>query len=147
MKQIACVLALAGVALAAEPHGRALSLSKPTPLASILKTPGQYVGKTIQVRGKVTEVCQMMGCWLQIVDQDQSLRIKVTDGEIRFPADSVGRTVTAEGVLQKFQLTREQAVARARHEAEEQNRKFNPQSIRSGTTIYQIQASGAVLEQ
>lgn len=146
MKQIFLALAFTGALLASETHGQKLTLPEPTPLTAILTTPDQYVGKTVQVRGKVSEVCQMMGCWLQIVDQKHALRIKVVDGEIKFPANSVGRMVTAEGTLQKLVLSKEQVSARARHEAEEQNRKFNPTAIKSGATIYQIQATGAVLE-
>jgi hypothetical protein len=33
----------------------------------------------------------------------------------------------------------------ARHEAEEQGRKFDPASIQAGKVLYQIQGTGAVL--
>ena len=39
----------------------------------------------------------------------------------------------------------EQAVAKAKHTAEEQGRKFDPASVKSGTTIYQIEGTGAQL--
>jgi hypothetical protein len=53
--------------------------------------------------------------------------------------------VVAEGKLMKLELSRAQAVARAKHEAEEQGRKFNPDSVKSGTTIYQVQGEGALI--
>jgi hypothetical protein len=69
----------------------------------------------------------------------------VNDGEIVFPKSHVGKMVVAEGTLKKIVMTKEQAIARAKHEAEEQGRKFNPESIKSGVTVYQIQGTGAVL--
>jgi hypothetical protein len=135
------------ILLAAETRvGKPLNQPEPLPLAKILASPDTYVGKTVQVKGKASEVCEMMGCWINIVEgRDQSIRVKVDDGEIVFPRTAVGKTVVAEGKLVKFELSREQAVARARHEAEEQGRKFNPAAIKSGVTIYQIQGSGALI--
>jgi hypothetical protein len=140
----ACVCA---VAPAGETRlGKPLTQPQPIPISKILSAPDSFVGKTIQVKGKVTEVCEMAGCWINLVDSgDQSLRVKVNDGEITFPRTSVGRVAVAEGKFVKFALTREQAAARAKHEAEEQGRKFDPSSVKSGITIYQIQGSGALI--
>jgi hypothetical protein len=52
----------------------------------------------------------------------------------------------AEGELKKIQLTKDQAIARAKHEAEEQGRKFDASTITSGQTIYQIQGTGILIE-
>ena len=145
MRILATALATAAYAMAAEKLGKGLTLDKPIPVVTILASPEQYVGKTVQVKGKVTEVCEMMGCWMQVVDDEKAMRVKVNDGEIVFPKNSVGRTAIAEGVLKKLVLTKEQAVARARHEADEQHRKFNSDSVKTGVTIYQIQGSGAVM--
>ncbi|MDX2153901.1 MAG: DUF4920 domain-containing protein [Bryobacteraceae bacterium] len=112
-----------------------------------MSQPDAFVGKTVQVKGKVTEVCQNMGCWMNLVDSAsaKSVRIKVKDGEIVFPKDAVGKMAIAEGKLAKMELTKEQVVARAKHEAEEQGRKFNPHSVKGGETVYQIAGTGAVL--
>jgi hypothetical protein len=141
------VVLLAAVALlpAAEKFGKKLTLKSPTAIASILDAPDKYTGKTVQVKGKVTEVCEMMGCWMQIAEAERSIRIKVKDGEIMFPKTAPGRTAVAEGVLKKIELTQKQAVAWAKHEAEERGQKFDPAKITSGMTIYQIDGTGAVL--
>lgn len=141
-----CLIAVTGLA-ADTPLGKPLTLKEPTPIPEVLAAADKYVGKTVQVKGRATEVCQMAGCWTSLVDDasGKMLRIKVNDGEIVFPKEAVGKTVVAEGVLKKFELTREQAVARAKHEAEEQGRKFNPASIKTGTVFYQIQGTGAVV--
>jgi hypothetical protein len=110
-----------------------------------MASPERSVGKVVQVKGKIAEVCQMMGCWMQLVDGDSAVRIKVEDGEIVFPKTAVGKSAVAEGTLKKLQLSKEQAVARARHEAHERGTKFDPASVKSGATIYQIQGTGAVI--
>jgi hypothetical protein len=127
--------------------GKPLTLKAPVTVDRINAHPDQYVNKTVQIKGKVTEVCQMMGCWMALVDpaSGQTLRVKVNDGEITFPKEAIGKMALAEGKLLKIELTKAQAVARAKHEAEEQGRAFDPRTISSGTTIYQIQGTGAVL--
>lgn len=126
--------------------GKPLTLDAQTPIAQILKSPDQYVDKTVQVKGRMTEVCEMAGCWTNLADADNKMiKVKVNDGEIVFPKDAIGKQAIAEGTLKKFTLTKEQAIARAKHEAEEQGRKFDPASVKSGTVIYQIAGTGAVV--
>lgn len=144
--RIIAVLLFAGALLpAAEKFGKELTLKSPTPVATLLDSPEKFVGKTVQVKGKVTEVCEMMGCWMQIAEAERSIRIKVKDGEIMFPKTAPGRTAVAEGVLKKIEMTQKQAVAWAKHEAEERGQKFDESKIKSGKTMYQIDGSGAVL--
>jgi hypothetical protein len=145
--RLVLLLACSTTFLSAETRlGKPLSRHEPVPIATILASPGEYVGRTVQVKGKASEVCEMMGCWINLVEtRDQSMRIKVNDGDIVFPRSVVGKTVVAEGKLMKLELSREQAIARARHEAEEQGREFDPDAIKSGTTIYQIQGEGALI--
>lgn len=129
----------------AEKFGKGLTLKESTPIGTILGAPDQYVGKMIQVKGTITEVCQMMGCWLQIQDGEKGLRVKVKDGEIMFPKNGAGKKAVAEGLLKKIELNQQQAVAWAKHEAEERGQKFDPSKIKSGMTMYQIQGTGAVV--
>lgn len=147
MRTVAAILA-GFVCLAGEVHlGAPFTADQPMSVSGVLRDAAAREGKTVQVKGKVTEVCQMMGCWMNLVDpsSSQSIRVKVNDGEIVFPKDAPGRMAVAEGKLKKIVLTREQAVAMAQHEAEEQGRKFDPASIKTGKTFYQIQGTGAVL--
>src|SRR5271169_1533717 len=105
--------------------GKPLAVKDPVSIATLLSHAGDYVGKTVQVKGKITEVCQMMGCWMVLSNDDgQKVRIKVEDGDIVFPKDSAGKQAVAEGKFAKMELTREQAVAQAKDAAEEAGRKF-----------------------
>jgi len=101
----------------------------------------------VQVRGRASEVCLAMGCWMTVVDPvgERTIRVKVNDGEIVFPKSAVGKLAIVEGKLTRLELTREQATAQARHEAEEQGRKFDPKSIKKGVTLYMIEGAGAVI--
>ncbi len=147
MRLTSVLLLSAALLVAAERKlGKPLTIKEPMPLAMILAKPDNYLGKTVQVKGKVTEVCEMMGCWMELVnDSGRRIRIKVNDGEIEFPKDSPGKPAIAEGTLTKLELDKEQAIERAKHEAEEQHRKFNPASVKGPVTIYQIQGTGAVI--
>jgi hypothetical protein len=88
-----------------------------------------------------------MGCWMELVDpaSGKGVRIKVNEGEIVFPKEAVGKTAIAEGKFARLVLSKEQAIAQAKHEAEENGRKFDPASITSGRTMYQIQGTGAAI--
>ncbi len=127
--------------------GKPLALKEATPISAINANPESFVGKTVQIKGKVTDVCQMMGCWMNLVDPagGSAIRIKVKDGEIVFPKSAAGKMAVAEGKFTKLALTKEQAVAQAKHEAEANGQKFDPGAITSGKTIYQIDGSGAVI--
>jgi hypothetical protein len=143
---IPAAIAVAALSAADLKLGKPLTLKEPLPLATVLAKPAEYVGKTVQVKGKITEVCQMMGCWMELAnDEGQKLRIKVNDGEIGFPKDSAGKMAVAEGRFDKIELTKEQTATRAEEEAKEKGRKFDPASVKGPMTIYQIQGSGAII--
>jgi hypothetical protein len=145
VKKIVAALLVSVAAFAEVRLGKALSAQQPLSVAKLMESPDAWAGKTVQVKGKVSEVCARMGCWMQLVEAGKAVRIKVNDGDIVFPKSAVGKTAVAEGTLRKLELTKEQAVARARHEAEERGTPFDPDSVTSGATIYQIQGTGAVI--
>ena len=143
------VIALAAVTLLSAADlrlGKTWTKQKPVPIATLLAQADDYNGKEVSVQGKIVEVCQEMGCWMDLVnDSGQKIRIKVNDGEIVFPKDCAGKSAIAQGKFTKEVLTREQAVARAKEDAEDSGKKFDPSTIKSGTTYYQIQGSGAII--
>lgn len=150
MKAIFCTFLLAALCFAADANlGKPLTLKTATPISDITANPGPLVGKTLQVKGKIIEVCQSMGCWMMLVDPGTkaAIKIKVKDGEIVFPKDSVGKMAVAEGTLAKIEMTKDQAIAQAKHEAEENHKKFDPASVKGPVTTYQIQGTGAVILQ
>jgi len=147
MKIFVALLVFAACGAAETKLGKPFTLNEPMSVEQLQAKTGERSGKVVQVKGKITEVCQMMGCWMALAGSDAGalIRIKVNDGDIVFPKEAVGKMAIAEGKLAKLELTKEQAIARARHEAEEQGRKFDPASIKSGRTIHQINGTGAVI--
>lgn len=121
-----------------------------TPLISIqtlMANPEAWLDKVVRVEGEVQEVCPMKGCWMDLSADGKDVRIKVKDGEIVFDQKLEGKTVIAEGTVYKFELTKEKAVDYYRHLAEEKGESFDPASVTSGATIYQIGGIGAVTKE
>ncbi len=149
MRSVIFSIAVFAVCAAAETKlGKPLTLAQSLPVAEVFHYPEGYVGKTVQVKGRISEVCRQMGCWMNLVDlasEGRMLRVKVKDGEIVFPKTAVGKSAVVEGKLVRLEMTREQVIAQMQHEAEESGRKFDPKSVSAGKTIFQIQGTGAIL--
>jgi len=145
---LALVAVAAAPAFAATKYGKGVSEATPVKLSELMAKPDAYVGKVVKVEGLITEVCPKRGCWINVAGDEefQTIKIKVEDGVIVFPMTDKGKKVVAEGTFRKMELTKEQAIARAKHEAEEKGTKFDPASITGPTTVYQIQGTGAVVE-
>lgn len=146
---LACLfLVFVSISAQAQTFGAGLSLSQSTLLSEILANPDSYVGKKVQLKGMIVDVCQRRGCWIYLAGDKafEKIRVKVTDGEIVFPMEARGKQATVEGIMQKFELSREDVIAREQHYAEEQGRKFDPASVKSGETVYQLRGLGAEVE-
>ena len=143
---ILAAASLAAPASAATTYGKGVSAAPPVPIADLVAKPADYVGKSVKVEGVVGDVCTKAGCWLMVEHDRQSIRVKVKDGEIVFPTSAKGKKVVAEGVLRKIELTKEQALERAKHDAEETGKPFDPASVTGPATVYQIQGTGAVID-
>jgi len=113
----------------AEQFGEPLTLGEATPIADVLDRPDEFVGKRVAVRGRVAEVCPNMGCWVDLQEGDRRLRVKVEDGVIVFPKTLAGKTATAEGTIERLEMSREEYEAYLRHEAEEKGVEFDPALI------------------
>jgi hypothetical protein len=106
MKKLTLIVLAAGAAAAAagcstsQRFGAPQSVSgKALPLEQAL-TPAN-VGKTIAIRGQVTEVCQMKGCWMVLTDGKLSVRTTFKDYGFFVPKDLAGARVVAEGTLKR----------------------------------------------
>ena len=129
----------------AETYGSGVSVAEITDVSEILANPDTYKGRTVAVEGTVVEVCAKRGCWLELSSDQkyQTIRIKVTDGVIVFPMSARGKQARVQGKVEELQLSAEQALAAARHHAEEQGKPFDPSSVSGPTTQVRIRATGA----
>jgi hypothetical protein len=121
--------------------GAGVTLTDATPIASIVKAPQDYVGKTVRVDGVATAVCQEMGCWMAVAESDKAgaptVRLKVEDeGAIRFPMNAKGKRVSAQGT---FTAIGDDAHGK---EAAAEHGKADAQASRT----YQIAATGALIK-
>ena len=118
-----------------------------TTITAILSDPEIFEGKTVNVAGKVVDVCPMKGCWIEITDaQMQKIRVKVNDGEIVFPLSSVGHQAIVEGIVERIELDEKQAAKWLAHEAEEKGETFDPASVTGPMTIWRIKGAGAEIK-
>lgn len=129
----------------AKSFGQGVTLADETKISAILDNPAAYVGQTVKVSGLVVDVCSKRGCWIYLAgDRDfEKIRVKVADGEIIFPMEARGKMASVEGVVEQFELTREEVIAQGMHHAEETGRPFDAASVTAGETILRIRGLGA----
>jgi len=130
-----------------KPLGKKITVKEVTPISEILAHPEKYEGKRVLVEGKVGDVCKKMGCWMMLTGagKDETIRIKVKDGEIVFPQEARGKTARAQGVVSVRDLTKEQLIAQGEHMAEEQGTKFDPSTVTGPKKVVQVSGEGAVI--
>jgi hypothetical protein len=128
-------------------YGEQLTMTDTTLISSILSEPDAYIGEHVLVAGTVVEVCEMRGCWLELASdrEYETLRVKVEDGVIVFPMSARGHHAVVEGVIERIDLTEEQAIEQARHHAEEQGIPFDSTTVTGPTVTYQLRGIGAVI--
>ena len=129
-------------------YGKGISLMVKNEIDSLLNIPNKYLGKDVLVSGKITEVCPMRGCWIDVkdVNTDSHIRIKVTDGQIVFPISAKGKYVDVQGEFTKLNFTEEQAINWKIHLAEEQGVKLNYDDVKitpDDLVEYRINGTGA----
>ena len=142
------LLAASAAALADEPksYGKSLSAAEVVSVVDLLQSPEKFVDKQVRVEGTISDVCAHMGCWIDIAGPDSKvIRFKVNDGEIVFTKDLKGKSVVAEGIFRRIEMTKEDAIARKKHEAEESGKEFDPASVTGPIVEYRIQGVGAVV--
>ena len=121
-----------------EHFGLEFTLETSLPAGTVLTNPKEYVGKTVRVTGKVSDVCQKMGCWMVITDADQHMRITTKDHKFFVAKDGAGATCDLEGTVVK----REASPARTEHFKSEQSEGAPiPAAEEAGEATYEIVAS------
>jgi len=118
------------------------------PIPQLVAAPEQYVGHTVQVSGRVTEVCPQPGCSIKLAtpdDAETTIDIQFDDEGIAFPPEIMGHDAVVEGVMTKIVLTMEQTIAYLQHEAEVQGLEFDVESVTEPLTRYELKGTGAVI--
>lgn len=100
-------------------------------------TAAEYTGR---VTGKVTEVCQAMGCWFKLQKKDgTTLMVKTKDHAFLLPQSLVGKTVAVDGTAK----VKEVSEAQRRHLAEDAGKtKAEIEKIKGAQKEVQLVAAG-----
>ncbi len=147
MLLVLSTMLLAAAASAEETvYGAGVSANDTILVSDLMANPDAHVDKVIRVTGTAVAVCQHRGCWVELASdvEGETVRVKVTDGEIVFPLEMQGETVTAEGVWTKIDLDLETTKAICENQAKKAGEKFDPDSVTSCMTVWQITGTGAV---
>ena len=103
-----CTLLVAGAALAgpgpeacadAQRFGAPVTVKKAVNIAKLAKDPGRFAGRTVRLEGTVKEVCQGMGCWVEVEANGASFLARSLDESVLLPKDCKGRKVVVQGVV------------------------------------------------
>ncbi len=134
MMIVAAVLAALPLLAAEVKLGKPVDVKNSTAIADLLSKPESFVGKTVKIEGKITEVCQEMQCWIKVQDSKSKdiIQVKVNDGDIMFPKDGAGKIAVAQGEFVKIVLTKDQYIAQLKHEGEESGKKADTSKITEG---------------
>ena len=70
--------------------GKPLSIKKALSLQEALQQPTKFENQKVLLEGKISDVCQMKGCWLMLSDGQRAIRIKFEGYSFFVPKDSRG---------------------------------------------------------
>lgn len=103
-------------------------------------------GKTgpvnVKVKGTVTEVCKMMGCWIKVQSANGDMTVKMQDEKFLVPLALNGKSVVIDGIAEQKVTT----VEELRHEAEDAKKtKAEIAKITAPKTEIVIQAKGILV--
>ena len=118
--------------------GESFTTEDSTALASVLDSPENFQGQTIRTEGRISDVCQAMGCWLVLADGERTIRITAKDHGFGVDKDTTGMWGDLEGVVTRRELDPER-VEHLRSESE--NQEAMPENNAEGGVIYEIEAS------
>ncbi|AGH94600.1 DUF4920 domain-containing protein [Pseudobdellovibrio exovorus] len=120
--------------------GAALTLKKSITidqaLANLNNQKENSESKTVLVEAQVDKVCVKKGCWMSLKSKTSDVRVKFKDYGFFVPISLVGKTVLAEGVMLKKELT----LGQTKHYVEDEG--GDPSKVTEPRTDYQMIATG-----
>ncbi len=84
-------------------------------LFTLMKAKDANKETSVKLKGVVTEVCKMEGCWIKIQSPDGSMMVKMKDHAFLVPVILNGKTIVIDGVADEKLTT----IAQLRHFAED----------------------------
>ncbi len=117
--------------------GADITVSEISDLGDVVSDPAKYADTPVLLRGRISDVCQMKGCWLVLSDGAHQVRIRFADYAFFVPKDSRGKQAYAEGRVGTETLSEREA----RHHAAE-SIGGDPSAIRGPQEVVSFTATG-----
>jgi len=76
-------------------------------LSALLAEPAAYDGQVVQTEGVISQVCQRMGCWMELRESEsgQAIRVPMAGHSFFLPRDVAGRRATVQGTVEVRELS------------------------------------------
>lgn len=71
----------------------------PARLSEMLQAPDRYRTQPVRIEGTVAAVCQAMGCWMELRDQNTQAHIRMHGHSFFVPRDVNGKRAFVQGTL------------------------------------------------
>jgi hypothetical protein len=68
-------------------------------LSEIAKSPGRYENKEVTTGGKVTAVCQAMGCWMELADEASHAHVRMHGHTFFVPKTAAGHVARVQATV------------------------------------------------
>tara|TARA_B110000037_G_C16958431_1_gene439912 strand:+ start:141 stop:683 length:543 start_codon:yes stop_codon:yes gene_type:complete len=122
---------------ALEQFGAEFTIETAVPAGDVFADPSKYVDQKVRITGKVSDVCQKMGCWMVITDNDQHMRVTTKAHAFFVAKDGSGSICDIEGTVVKKEFSEQ----RTEHFKSEQSEGAPiPKAEVEGTAGYEIVA-------
>ena len=83
-----------------EHFGAPFSVEQALPASTVLGNPAAHEGAPVRLVGELTQVCQKMGCWAVVRDDEgRTMRVTMKDHAFGIAKDTVGKSCDVEGQL------------------------------------------------
>lgn len=107
MKKLAtfAVLLFATSFAFADQYGADLTLTNAISIDDAISATDAGAQDPLLIEGEVTAVCQVKGCWMGFTTENGEIRVTFKDYGFFVPLNIVGKTVLAEGTLEKVTLS------------------------------------------
>jgi len=79
--------------------GAPIGATERVPLASIAKDTAKYANRAVTTEGRVTSVCQAMGCWMEIADPAGEAHVRMSGHSFFVPKSAAGRRAVVRGTV------------------------------------------------
>lgn len=123
-------------------YGAPFAATTKVSAAELLADPARFEGQTLQISGRVADVCSKAGCWMVISEGDKSMRVLMKDHSFAVDKQGAGSDCMVEGTIEAKEID----PATVQHFAEESRKpEAMPEKGVTSGKVYQVQATGVAM--